>query len=195
ERCPSRGCRRPYCSRCCRSLRFEGQQLRAFLWRPASCPRASSARCRGWWHPWPGFAEAEQAHGPAAGLGQGVLKLAADAHFRDFAAPALAPRAALVAKTPDVVALFAVHVAEARHVNAVGPPPIHDFGDDGKRPQRELARSHSRWQRSRLRAEIRPKWAPQPALVAVLAVDAVVVRLRDVGRAANDHVPVFVVLF
>ena len=73
------------------------------------------------------FAKASQAHCPLARLGEGILEFATDAHFRNFAAPALASGPTLVAKTPDVVALIAKQVAEARHVNAIGAAPVHVF--------------------------------------------------------------------
>jgi len=73
-----------------------------------------------------GFAEAGDAHGPLAGLARGVLKLAADVHFRNFAGPAFAADAALVAEAAQVVALVDCALPEALLDDAAANEIIDD---------------------------------------------------------------------
>ena len=67
------------------------------------------------------FSKAAYADGPAAGFGNGIFIGPADAEFGDIARPSFARGAALVAKTPHIVAFVAKKVGKAHHVNAIRP--------------------------------------------------------------------------
>src|SRR5436309_5739643 len=68
------------------------------------------------------FAIAVEAELPWAGLAQGPLEFGAEANLPDAPSPSFAEALALKSVTAQEVWVPGLHVAETRHINAVGTP-------------------------------------------------------------------------